>query len=314
MRKKIVMFFNKEKPEKNPFTEFKNKQEVYFDFFKQGHAAGLDMYIASKEMGCPGKLKFNSPLFFNGKNFKKMAAAIKADAIYDRSGGLKFPTAAVSSRTLNTRSFKDLCYSKNKMYKILGDFMPKSFKIKNQNDFEKKLNLFLKDELVVIKPSSGLGGKGITIDTVSNIKKSNYSIEKESVLQKFVDTSSGIGGIVRGRHDLRVVIVFGKIIFASLRTPKKDSLLANVAQGGKIKELPLEKLPTAVKRNALKIQKILDKKFNYPIYSIDFGIEKGKPFVFELNDQIGFPSKKMKSYKLFNGALIKSLARLAVKN
>lgn len=313
MRKKIVMFFNKEKSEKNPFASFGDKEDVYFDFFKQGYAAGLDMYLASKEKNYLSGLDFKDPLFFDGKKFKKTVMKIKVDAIYDRSGGLKFPSTAISSKVLNPFSFKSLCYSKNKMYKALSSFMPKSFEIKNQNNFEKKLKLFSKNELVVIKPSSGLGGKGIIIDTASNIKKLNYSIEKETVLQKFVDTSSGIKNIVRGRHDLRVVIVFGKIIFASIRTPKGDGLLANVAQGGKIKELPLEKIPLAVKKNVLKIQKIIDKKFDYPIYSVDFGIENGKPFVFELNDQIGFPSRKMKSYKLFNAALIKSLGKIATK-
>jgi glutathione synthase/RimK-type ligase-like ATP-grasp enzyme len=307
------MFFNKEKSEKKPFFGFGEKEAVYFDFFKQGTLAGADMYIASKEKNYRGELKFKDPLFFDGKKFKKISGIIIANAIYDRSGGLKFPSKKISRKVLNNITFKSLCYNKNKMYETLGDFMPKSFKIKNQKDFEKKIKLFSPNEMVVIKPSEGLGGKGIIIDTVSNIIKLKLTITKETVLQKFVDTSFGIRNITRGRHDLRVVIVFGKIIFASLRTPKEGSLLANVAQGGKIKEIPLEKIPAEVKSVVSKIQKILDKKFDYPIYSIDLGIENTKPFVFELNDQIGFPSKKMRSYKLFNEALVKSLQKIAAR-
>lgn len=307
------MFFNKEKSEKKPFFGFGEKEAVYFDFFKQGTSSGADMYIASKEKNYQGGLKFKDPLFFDGKKFKKISGIITADAIYDRSGGLKFPSKKISRKVLNNIAFKSLCYSKNKMYETLGEFMPKSFKIKNQKDFEKKIELFSPNEMVVIKPSEGLGGKGIIIDTVSNIIKLKLVIKKETVLQRFVDTSFGIKNITRGRHDLRIVIVFGKIIFASLRTPKEGSLLANVAQGGKIKEISLEKIPTEVKSVVLKIQKNLDKKFDYPIYSIDLGIENTQPFVFELNDQIGFPSKKMKSYKLFNKALIKSLVKIAAR-
>ncbi len=305
------MFFNKEKSELNPFNGFGDKEVVYFDFFKQGFKADLDMYLASREKNYLGGLKFKNPLYFDGKKFIQQKTGIEADAIYDRSGGLKFPSTEISSKVLNSLAFKSLCYSKNKMYEIIGEFMPKSFKLKNTKDFRQKLNLFSKDEIAVIKPSSGLKGKGIIIDTVFNIKKSNYVINKESVLQKFVNTSYGIKGVVNGIHDLRIVIVSGNIIFASIRTPKKGSLLTNVAQGGKIEELSLKKIPTSVMLTVSKIQKILDKKFNYPIYSIDFGFEKEKPYVFELNDQIGFPSKKMKSYSIFNGALIKSLAKIA---
>jgi len=305
------MFFNKEKFKGNPFEGFGDKELVYLDFFKQGRASGMDMYIASKEKNYLRGLDFKNALFFDGKKFIKTVGRIKADAVYDRSGGIKFPSTKISKKVLNPISFKKLCYSKNKMYELIGDFMPKSFKIKNQNDFNKKIKLFKNSELVVIKPSSGLGGKGIIIDTANNIRKSDYFVEKESVIQKFVDTSSGILGITKNRHDLRIVIVLGRIIFASLRTPKGNSLLANVSQGGKIKELPIEKIPKNTLLIVSKIQKIIDKKFNYPIYSIDFGIENGKPFVFELNDQIGFPSKKMRSYKKFNKFLILSLKKIS---
>lgn len=307
------MFFNKEKLPPDPFEDFDKKRTVYYDFFRCGVAAGFDMFLASREKNYLGGLKFKDPIFFNGKNFEKTKKTIIADAIYDRSGGLKFPSKKISPKVLNSITFKSLCYSKNKMYRHIGDFMPKSFKIKNQKDFENKIKFFPKNELVVIKPSAGLGGKGIIIDTPSHILASNFIIKKESVLQKFVDTSSGIKGITKGRHDLRIVIVNGKIIYACLRTPKNNTYLANVAQGGKIQEIPLSKLSPIIKRCIVKIKKVLDKKFNFPIYSIDFGIEKEKPFVFELNDQIGFPSAYMKSYPLFTKTLIQSLGKLAYK-
>lgn len=308
------MFFNKKKPEEDPFHDFGGKRLAYYAFFKRGTLVGLDMYLASREKNYLGGLKFKDPLFFTGKKFIKTKGSIVADAIYDRSGGLKFPSKKISAKVLNNIAFKAICFDKNKMQRIIGKFMPKSFKIKNQSDFDKKVNLFSKKEIVVVKPSTGFGGKGIIIDTPENIFASGLIIKKEYVLQKFVDTSYGIKGLTKGRHDLRIVIVDGKMIYACLRTPQGNNYLANVAQGGEIREIPLNKVPTAVKNYVNRIKIILDKKFGYPVYSIDFGIEKGKPFVFELNDQIGFPSTKMRSYPLFIKALIKSLKKIATKN
>jgi hypothetical protein len=54
-------------------------------------------------------------------------------------------------------------------------------------------------------------------------------------------------------------------------------------------------------------------KFNYPLYSIDFGFEKGRPYVFELNDTIGLPSEKMPSHKIFIEKLLLSLKKIATE-
>lgn len=308
------MYFKKERPGENPFLKFGKKRKVYRYFFEKGLQMGFEMYLVSGEKKYLGGLKFKNPAKFNGKKFIIENSIIIADAIYDRSGGLKFPSKNISSKVLNNIAFKSICFDKNKMQRIIGKFMPKSFKIKNQSDFDKKVNLFSKKEIVVVKPSTDLGGKGIIIDTPENIFASGLIIKKEYVLQKFVDTSYGIKGLTKGRHDLRIVIVDGKMIYACLRTPRGTNYLANVAQGGEIREIPLNKVPTAVKNYVNRIKIILDKKFGYPVYSVDFGIEKGKPFVFELNDQIGFPSTKMRSYPLFVKALIESLKKIAAKN
>jgi len=98
---------------------------------------------------------------------------------------------------------------------------------------------------------------------------------------------------------------------AHVRTPKKGSFLANVAQGGKIKEIPLEKLPKKVITAVRKTQKRIDRKYNFPIYSIDFGLQKDRPYIFELNDQIGFPRATMRSHKKFIEGLLVSLEKLS---
>jgi hypothetical protein len=43
------------------------------------------------------------------------------------------------------------------------------------------------------------------------------------------------------------------------------------------------------------------------IYSIDIGVEDEKPYLFELNDQIGFPAKNMPTVDKFIDKLLNQL-------
>ncbi len=155
-------------------------------------------------------------------------------------------------------------------------------------------------------------GKGIIIDFPTNLKQTELNPKMEYVLQEFVDTAKGIPNIVMGHHDLRIIIVNGKMTLAHVRTPKEGSLLANVAQGGSLQEIRLENIPHFIKNTAQKIQSLVDTTFNFPLYSIDFGIQnQNTPFVFELNDQIGFPQENMSQYPAFIDGLLDGLEKLA---
>ena len=194
----------------------------------------------------------------------------------------------------------------------LGRFMPRSFVIKNQEELLSQLKSLEGAPLAVLKPAKGMQGKGILIDKPENLAHVVLEENSEYVLQEFVDTSQGIPGITEGYHDLRIVVVNGKITLAHVRTPKEGSLLANVALGGSIEEVPLEKIPSFILSCVQEIQAVIDEEFDFPLYSIDFGIQAGsQPFVFELNDQIGFPSEKMNSSELFIENTIEALAKRA---
>lgn len=110
---------------------------------------------------------------------------------------------------------------------------------------------------------------------------------------------------------MRIAIAEGKIVLAHVRTPRQGSFLANVAQGGTIKEVPLSKIPKKILQVVRAVQNKIDQKFNYPLYSIDFGISKNKVFIFEINDQIGFPTGEMKNAEKFVDQILKSLQRIA---
>ena len=309
-KKNIVMFYRKRKPDEARFFDRLGKKSgVYKYYFKRGTDLGFNMYFVSGIERYLGNMKFKNPLFFDGKRFVYKHKLATADAVFDRSGGVKFPPANISGKTLNSIAFKKICWNKLRTYELLGEFMPKSYAVRSQEDLLKNLKQFPHNFLAVLKPARGLGGKGIIIEKRDELKKRKLS-KKLFILQEFVDTSSGINKIVNGKHDLRIAIADGKIVLAHVRTPKPGSLLANVAQGGSIKEVPLGMIPKNVLRIVRAAQNKIDEKFNYPLYSIDFGLAKNKVFIFEINDQIGFPTKEMKNAKGFVNQTLKSLQRI----
>jgi glutathione synthase/RimK-type ligase-like ATP-grasp enzyme len=305
------MFYRKRKPDEACFFDrLGKKSEVYKYYFKRGYTLGFNMYFVSGIERYAGNLKFRNPLFFDGKNFIHRKGVFKADAVFDRSGGVKFPPKGISSKTLNCVEFKKICWNKIKTYDLIGKFMSKSYAVRSKDDLLDNLKKFSKKSLVVLKPARGLGGKGIVIAKRKDLEKRKVG-KKLFLLQEFLDTSAGIPGIVKGKHDLRVAIAEGKVVLAHVRTPKPGSFLANVSQGGSIREIPIQKIPKRIMSAVRSIQKIIDERFGYPLYCIDFGIEKGKPFVFEINDQMGFPTKEMKNAKVFINRILKSLTRLS---
>lgn len=306
------MYFSRRKMESDPFSTFGPKRAVYHDFFKRGLKRGFDMYIASGKNTQTGLLTFSGAYHYTGEFFEPEKEDIQADAVFDRSGGMSFPIEDISSKVLNNIRFKRLCNNKNATQEFIGDFMPKSARIKDKASLSRQLESFSPSALTVLKPANGMCGQGIVIDYPEKIMREEIKNGREYILQEFVDTSAGIPGIIDGHHDLRIIIVDGKIVLSHVRAPKEGSLLANVAQGGSIREIPLENIPASILDSVKKIQARIDKKFNRPIYSIDLGIQnKSELFVFELNDQIGFPSEKMKNSPIFIESVLDSLERLA---
>ena len=237
------MYFRKRKRGKDPFVTFGIKRKVYYHFFEFGSQLGFNMFIASGKDGHLGNLRFKNILLYKKGAFTKHVRIISAAAVLDRSGGLSFPPSGARKRVLNCLTFKKLCWDKNLTHAAIGKFMPKNFEIAGQKDLLKYLKNFNSASLVVLKPARGMCGKDILIQRPDKLLAAKLIPGKKYVLQEFVDTSSGIKGVARGRHDLRIVIVEGVPVLAHVRTPRKGSLLANVAQGGKIKEVPLKKIP-----------------------------------------------------------------------
>ena len=112
--------------------------------------------------------------------------------------------------------------------------------------------------------------------------------------------------MVKGLHDLRVVVMNQKMVWAHLRQPPPGRFKANVARGGKIREVAVEKLPVSVKKIVIQIARRFYQEFDNPVYCLDFGMGEKGPRIFELNDQMGFPRTWMKAKNVFLEELVKN--------
>ena len=311
MRKKtFIVYFGKGKNGPDPFLNFGKKRDVYHALFAAAHKKGHDIFIASGKGAYLGGRIFSNLLGYDGEKFIMQKGEMSADAVFDRSGSLQFPSDELDCAVLNMISFKKLCADKFATFECIGKWMAKSYLVDCPEALQEKSAHFSRNEIVVLKPVNGMQGKNILIQTAEKIKNIDLPAGKY-VLQEFVDTSAGISGIVTGRHDLRIVIADGEIVLSHVRRPKEGGYMANVALGGSIAEVDLKDIPSFVIDAVKEIQQQIDNKFNKPLYSIDFGICNERPYVFEINDQIGFPDSSMKNKDIFIEGIIDSLERIS---
>jgi glutathione synthase/RimK-type ligase-like ATP-grasp enzyme len=187
--------------------------------------------------------------------------------------------------------------------------MPQTLLVESEKDIPEVINQ-IKTDWVVLKPFNGLKGFGIFIGPKSEAKDFKFSTKyKCYIAQEFIDTSGGISGIAPGMHDLRIVIINGEVVWCHVREPVGKSFLANAAQGGNLTEVDYARIPKSIKSIVEVVAKEFYKKFDNPVYSLDFGVGKDSaPKIFEINDQIGFPRWEMKNRDNFLNSLIKNFS------
>ncbi|MFH1971654.1 MAG: ATP-grasp domain-containing protein [Patescibacteria group bacterium] len=304
MKKKVGICFSKDFEGQPPLSHIQKKYKVYLRFLDLCQKENWDVFILTKKT-YQGNGVFNGVWKFNKGEFNIQKKRVKIDLVYDRTGGISFPLQNDNSfRVVNIRDFKILCWDKWKTYKEIRDYLPETFWL---GEFEncKKVLSKIKTEWVVLKPINGLKGLGIYVGPKDKAESFKPSLGKKYIAQEFVDTSKGILGICSGFHDLRVVVVNNKPVWAHVRIPPEGSFKANVAGGGNLTEVSYEKVPDSVKNVVKKISEEFYQKYNNPIFSIDFGIGRDKKaYVFEINDTIGFPSWEMQARDNFLKELI----------
>jgi glutathione synthase/RimK-type ligase-like ATP-grasp enzyme len=299
------MAFSREFMGDDPLAHIGVKKSVYMRLLSLCNNEGWDAYVLTRKT-YKGNGIFEGAWKFNGERFDVVKTPIRIDLVFDRSAGIKFPPVGDTSVAwVNELDFKTLARDKWAAYGVIGEYMPQTFLLENEGEIPQALPK-IKTDLVVFKPFNGLKGIGIFIgpkDVAANFRFGEK--HKRYIAQEFVETGSGIPGIAKGRHDLRIVVVNGKVVWCHVREPVGESLLANAAQGGNLTEVDYAKVPESVKEIAEKISKLFLEKFDNPIYSLDFGINRDRtPKIFEINDQMGFPKWDMKNRDKFLFSLI----------
>ncbi len=301
---KFGMCFNRNFKGSNPLDHIGKKRPTYIQLFELANQQGWEAYVVTRKT-YKGQAIFDAVWKFKNGGFEIIKSPTKMDLIFDWVGNLKFPPKDEPNlKVVNIRKFKELCWNKWIMYSKLAEFMPKTFWVgekENIENFLPKINT----EWVVVKPFNGLKGRSVYVGPRKKVKYFEFNPSyKNYIAQEFIDTSTGIPGITSGFHDLRVVIANKKPIWCHVRVPQKGTYKANVGQGGSLTEVDYNQVPESVKKVVKEVSQKFFKEFDNPIYSLDFGLEKEKPYIFEVNDQIGFPLPDAKGKDNFLNELI----------
>jgi glutathione synthase/RimK-type ligase-like ATP-grasp enzyme len=291
--KSLAMCFSRDFEGNEPLAHIGPKLPVYLKLLRQCRERNCVVYVTTRKTYLGGGF-FQGAWLFDGQKFEQVWETVKIDLLYDRTGGVKFPLPNDPGMiVVNNLDFKLLCWDKWAAYQQIGEFMPKTWWVGKNRNITSILDQ-VKTDWVVLKPHNGLKGIGVYVGPKDSASGFEFS-EKYSdyIAQEFVDTSDGISGIAEGLHDLRVVTINKKIIWSHVRVPPDGSFKANVAQGGEIRGVPVNDLPVRVREIVQKVAGQFADQYDNPVFSVDFGIGKDGPKVFEINDQMGFPSPGM---------------------
>jgi hypothetical protein len=306
-KKRVGMMFSRDFVGSSPLDHIGIKRQVYIRFLELCQAEGWEVFVLTRKT-YKGNGIFDGVWQYKLGKFSKVLGETKIDLVYDRSGGVKFPPENDNSLVwVNRRDFKLLAWDKWATSRIIGEYMPQTFIVEDRRNLPEILSQ-LKGDRVVLKPFNGLKGIGIFIGPKKEALNFKFDGKySRYIAQEFVDTSGGIPGIASGMHDLRVVVVNGSPVWCHVREPAGGSLLANAAQGGSLTEIDYEKVPESIKKVVGEVSVLFSKRFDNPIYSLDFGVDKsGKPRIFEINDQMGFPKLEMEKRDIFLRGLVEN--------
>lgn len=231
--------------------------------------------------------------------FKYVKELVKPDLIYDK-GHIDFSDGLLNY--FNSHDFARLGRNKYSQAVIAEGFVPRTELVCSKNDYDKVLKN-LKSEKIVTKPLDLNGGNGVTLYTRNNLHDNQFF---PVIMQEFVETNSGIDGMVSGRHDIRLYIIDGEAVMCSIRQPKEGGWLSNTHQGGTIHYYNKSQINPELLEFA---QPIIDRfvKLGGKYFAVDFMHGDGRWYMVEMNDRPGIPAL----YQDTNGAVKEFHEKLA---
>jgi len=308
--KKVLILFGKSNWRKSRPFENKDYQYSYEYFYSLCKDNGIQMFRASYQWYNYEKNIFKYAWIYEDKNAQwKRVLNIKPDLIFDKTKArlevyYKKELIAKSYKFINDLEFTQIIDNKF-LNALLFEKWSKRSWLANTKDELGMILPKIKTSRVVLKPLAESGGKDVIILRKKEVLQKAIP-KKLWLVQEFIDSADGIPGFSKGPHDLRLVCVNNKLVYALMREPAKGKLLANLAQGGSLTIVPLDKIPKSVFPILEKANQILE-TFNPRIYSIDFMFDKQKrPWVVELNSMPGLfftPEEKPYMVKMYHEML-----------
>ncbi|MFA6047377.1 MAG: hypothetical protein WCV59_01955 [Parcubacteria group bacterium] len=305
MKKVMILFGKSDWKSAKPFSN-KDYQYSYEFFYTLCKKNGIQMYRASYEWYDYEKAVFKHAWIYEGEGAKwKKVGNIKPDLIYDKTKArmetyYKKELIGEYYPFINDQIFTRLIDDKLTTSLIFEKWSKKSWIINSKEDLKIILPK-IKSSKIVLKPLCESGGKDVEILSKKEALEKS-SIKKNFIVQEFIDSSSGVPRVSRGMHDLRLVFVNDKIIYAYIREPKKGSYLANLAQGGKLIIVPNKKIPKSV-NPIIKQANEAFITFDPRVYSLDLMFDRfGRPWIVELNSMPGLfftPEEKSSMLQMY---------------
>lgn len=288
--KKVLILFGKSNWRKaTPFlsSEYQTSYECLYALCEQN---GIQLYRASYQWYDEKKQIFTHAWTYDAqKDEWKKVQSITPDLIYDKTkSGLDVyaQKLVINERYpfINDLNFTRVIDDKFITSLVFSQWSKKNWFVKSEAELKKILPKLQTDQIVV-KPISESGGNGVCIVDKSNIQYLDFSSEK--IVQEFIDSSGGVPDISQSTHDLRLVFVGKKLIYAYIREPKNGCLLANISQGGTLTIVPKSKIPQSIHPILKHIHATLD-SFTDRIFAVDFMFdEHAKPWIVEFNAMPG---------------------------
>lgn len=289
--KKVLILFKEKKWEEDTDikkSDYQYSYELMSAIFLKNN---IKLYRASYEWFNMEKSIFLFTWTFENNKWTR-CYNIKPDIIFDKTPlRLKFNNILQNLSEIfpfiNPIEFASLVANKRFLPFLVSPYIKKQINISNKKNIE-NIKL-LNSEKVVIKPASLNRGTGVKILS----KKTAFKLISDSqnpysyVVQEFIDSKNGIPNIMKGVHDLRVIMLNKKIIHTYYRKPPKNSLLANISLGGSKEFLDIKLLPQSVLEIIDYVNNIFS-SFKNIHYSIDLMFDENKkPWIIEFNAHPG---------------------------
>ncbi|NEQ59536.1 MAG: ATP-grasp domain-containing protein [Moorea sp. SIO4A1] len=203
---------------------------------------------------------------------------VKADVIFDK--GLFSSDGTIP--VLNCQEINEICTNKYKTFQLFSDYSPQTYLVNSQEEFLDAL-LNIPGQYKVVKPLDGLEARNVHIGDDEFLKKQDCPYP--FLVQEFLDSRSGIPGIVNGVHDFRVALLNGEIVHSIVRTPASGKLVASVTEGGEMRVVEIELIPSTVLDLVEQIEKHMV-QYGTRFYGIDLALVNGQPKIIELNSRV----------------------------